>query len=664
MNNHSFNTILIANRGEIAVRIIKAVRKAGMKAVVVHTEVDRELPFVKLSDESWSLGQGTLAETYLNQQLIIDIAKRSGASAIHPGYGFLSENAAFASLCREHQITFIGPDPEVIDLMGNKANARETAKKFGVPVIEGITGSTKEIISNADHLEFPVLIKPAAGGGGKGMHIVESREVLEDMLSDATREAKNYFGSDELYVERYIREARHIEVQVLADHHGNAVHLFERECTLQRRYQKIIEEAPSPSVSEATRKKITDSALKLTRGINYTNAGTIEFLMDENENFFFIEMNTRIQVEHPVTEMITGLDIVREQIHIAGGEQLSITQDTLKITGHAIEARLYAEDPASEFMPSTGKIRKVNTRNVTLRLDEGYREGNTITPYYDPMIAKVVSHGSSRKEATRQLVSGLRNYHLSGVTTNRDFLVTLLLSKYYTENRLHTRLIDQKIGPLLEQLDHSLEKADQELVLGILTVVAIHHDYRAESTCTVWNEIGHWRQLPDIQLEFRNQIYRIPFTFRDHRKTVELDVAGKTFSITILEHIENFYKLRVNGQQFIAWADVDGADIILDVDQFTFHAQRMDIPDERYAGEGPGALSASDAKTVMAPLNGKVVKINVKESDTVKSGDTLLVIESMKMENRIVAPRDAEIEKINISIGDLVETNKLLINLK
>ena len=664
MNNHPLNTILIANRGEIAVRIIKAVRKAGMKAVVVHTEVDRELPFVKLADESWSLGQGTLAETYLNQQKIIDIAKRSGTSAIHPGYGFLSENAAFAALCKENDITFIGPDPEVIDLMGNKSNARNAAKKAGVPVIEGITGSVKEILERAGELEFPVLIKPAAGGGGKGMHIVTSRIDLEDALTDATREAKNYFGSEELYIERYIKEARHIEVQVLADTHGNAVHLFERECTLQRRYQKIIEEAPSPSVSESTRKKITDSALKLTRGINYTNAGTIEYLMDDQENFFFIEMNTRIQVEHPVTEMITGLDIVREQIRIAAGEPLSISQDDLKINGHAIEARLYAEDPANEFMPATGRIRKINTTNVSLRLDEGYREGNTITPYYDPMITKVVAHGSNRKEATRQLVSGLRNYHLSGVTTNRDFLVTLLLSKEFTENRIHTRFIDQKTGPLLEQLDRSRGKADTERTLSILAVVAIHNDYRAESACTVWKEIGHWRQLPDVQLNFRDLTYRIPFLIREAGKSLDLEVEGKTFSINILDHTENFYKLLINGEQFVSWADVDGADIILDVEQFTFHAQRMDIPDERYTGAGSGGGNSTETNTVVAPLNGKVVKINVKESDTVTSGDTLMVIESMKMENRIIAPRDAEISSIHVAIGDLVETKKLLISLK
>lgn len=664
MNSHPFNTILIANRGEIAVRIIKAVRKAGMKAVVVHTEVDRELPFVKLADESWSLGQGTLAETYLNQQMIIEIAKRADATAIHPGYGFLSENAAFAALCKEHDITFIGPDPKVIDLMGNKANALRTAKKHGVPVIEGITGSTKEIMAKADDLEFPVLIKPAAGGGGKGMHIVPSREELEDAISDATREAKNYFGSEELYIERYIKEARHIEVQVLADQHGNAVHLFERECTLQRRYQKIIEEAPSPSVSEATRKKITESAIRLTTGINYTNAGTIEYLLDDKENFYFIEMNTRIQVEHPVTEMITGLDIVREQIRIAAGEKLSITQGELKINGHAVEARLYAEDPANEFMPSTGKIRKVSTQNVSLRLDEGYKAGNTITPYYDPMITKVIAHGSNRKEATRQLVSGLRNYHLSGVTTNRDFLVTLLLSSYYTENKLHTRLIDQKLGPLLEQMDHFQGKADLELVLSILTVVAIRHNYRAESGCTVWKEIGHWRQLPDIQLLFRDQVFRIPFMIKEGGRSLEVEVEGKPFSITILSQNDDFYKLHINGKQYVAWADVDGADIILDVEQFTFHAQRMDIPDERYTGETAGAMTSSETKTVLAPLNGKVVKVNVKASNEVKRGDTLLVIESMKMENRIVAPRDAEIEKIHVAIGDLVESKKLLITLK
>ena len=664
MNNLPFHKILIANRGEIAVRIIKAVRKAGMKAVVIHSEADKDLPFVKMSDESWSLGQGTLAETYLNQELIIEIARQSEASAIHPGYGFLSENAGFAKLCKENNIIFIGPAPEVIDLMGNKSNARNAAKEYGVPVIEGITGSVSEIIEKVNQLEFPVLIKPAAGGGGKGMKIVESAEDLEEALKDATREAKNYFGSDELYIERYIREARHIEVQVLADNHGNAVHLFERECTLQRRYQKIIEEAPSPSISPETREKLTASAVKLTKGINYSNAGTIEYLMDDKENFFFIEMNTRIQVEHPVTEMITGLDIVWEQIRIAAGEPLSFRQEDLKITGHAIEARLYAEDPANEFMPATGKIRKVNTSNVDLRLDQGYREGNTITPFYDPMIAKVVAHGTNRKEATRQLVRGLRNYHLSGVTTNRDFLVTLLISNHYRENKIHTRLIDQEIDSLLHQLESYLGKADTSLILAILTVVSIHHDYRAESACTVWKEIGYWRQLPDIQLDFRGQTHRIPFMVYEPGRLMEVDIEDTSYEITILDHSDNFFKLLVNGRQFIAWADVDGADIILDVEQFTFHAQRKDIPDERYISGDKSELSSENATSVSAPLNGKVVKINVKEGDKVNSGDTLLVIESMKMENRILAPRDAEIESIQVAMGDLVETRKLLINLK
>jgi len=340
MNNNTFHKILVANRGEIALRILYAIRKSGMKAVAIYTATDKNLPYVKEADESWPLKGNTLAETYLNQQLIIDIALRTGASAIHPGYGFLAENANFAKLCRENDITFIGPAPEVIHLMGNKSNALATAKKSGVPVIEGVTGTPEEILKKAGELHYPVLIKPAAGGGGKGMRIIRKKEELKEAMEDAAREALNYFGSAELYVERYIERARHIEVQVLADHHGNAVHLFERECTLQRRYQKIIEEAPSPSISAETREKITASALGLTRSINYTNAGTIEFLVDDKENFYFIEMNTRIQVEHPVTEMITGVDLVREQINIAGGSRLSIGQADIKIKGHAIEPKI------------------------------------------------------------------------------------------------------------------------------------------------------------------------------------------------------------------------------------------------------------------------------------------------------------------------------------
>jgi 3-methylcrotonyl-CoA carboxylase alpha subunit len=664
MNKSKFHKILVANRGEIALRIIRAIRKSGMTSVAIFSESDKDLPYVQLADESWPMNGGTLAETYLNQQLIIEIAKRTGASAIHPGYGFMAENAAFAQLCKQNNITFIGPAPEVIDLMGNKANALAEAKKHGVPVVEGTTGSPEQIMRDAANLQYPILIKPSAGGGGKGMRIIGKSSELKEAMEDAAREAKNYFGSGELYVERYIEKARHIEVQVLADHHGNAVHLFERECTLQRRYQKIIEEAPAPSISRETREKITVAALSLTRGIKYTNAGTIEFLVDENENFYFIEMNTRIQVEHPATEMITGFDLVREQICIAGGSKLSVQQEELKIKGHAIEARLYAEDPENGFMPATGTIRKVNTDHVNIRMDNGYVEGNAISPFYDPLISKVIAHGADRNEAIRQLISGLKNYHLAGPVTNRDFLVTLLQSKDFTDNKVYTKYIDEHLGSLLEQLNNEKAEIETKVLLSMFAVAAIHHSYQSRVPHSVWQEIGYWRPLSAIQLRFGKTKSRIPFRTSNGGRTIEAIINNEPVQIYLLDQTGNFHKLMIDGRQYQCWAEVDETDIILNVEQYNFYAERTDIPDARQKGATTAAGRGSDSNEIPAPLNGKVVKINVKKGGSVFAGDTLLIIESMKMENRIIAPKDATIDKIDVQVGDLVELNKLLIILK
>jgi len=663
MNNNKFHKILVANRGEIALRIIRAIQNSGMKAVAIYSKADRDLPYVQQADESWPLNGDTLAGSYLNQQMIIDIALHTGSSAIHPGYGFLSENAGFATRCRENGIAFIGPTPEVIDLMGNKANALHTAKKNDVPVIEGMTGTPEEILKHSENLQYPLLVKPAAGGGGKGMRIVRKESELKESMLDATREAENYFGSGELYVERYIEKARHIEVQVLADHHGNAVHLFERECTLQRRYQKIIEEAPSPSITENTRKKITSSALNLAVGIGYTSAGTVEFLVDEKENFFFIEMNTRIQVEHPVTEMITGLDLVREQICIAGGSKLTIQQSDVKINGHAIEARLYAEDPGNEFMPVTGTLNRINTDQVNIRMDNGFRVGNTISPFYDPMISKLIAHGSDRKDATRQLISGLKSYHISGVTTNRDFLVALLLSKDYVTNKLHTKFIDENLHRLLKQLSAEKERIEPNVLLSMFTVAATDYKYRGEKPDSIWPELGHWRQLRSIQLHFNGQDLHLPYRLNTAERSYKIKIANTPSETLILDHTDNFYKLMIDGKQYQCWADVNGTDITLNVEQYNFKARRIDIPDDK--NNGTAATRANnDSSEVFAPLNGKVVKVNAKEGDQISEGDTLLVIESMKMENRIISPKKATVDKILINTGDLVEFNELLISLK
>ncbi len=663
MNNWKFNKILVANRGEIALRILRAIRKSGLSSVAIFTESDRHLPYVQFADESWPINGATLAETYLNQQLIIDIARGTGATAIHPGYGFMAENADFARLCKKNNIIFIGPSPKVIDLMGNKANALAEAKKHGAPVIEGTTGSPEKILQNAANFQYPVLIKPAAGGGGKGMRIIGKSSELKEAMEDASREAMNYFGSGELYIERYIERARHIEVQVLADHHGNAVHLFERECTLQRRYQKIIEEAPAPSISPETREKITSAALNLTRGINYTNAGTIEFLVDQHENFYFIEMNTRIQVEHPATEMITGIDLVREQICIAGGSKLSVQQEDIKIKGHAIEARLYAEDPANRFMPATGTIRKIITDHVNIRMDNGYVEGNSISPFYDPLISKVISHGADRNEAVRQLISGLKHYHLAGPVTNRDFLVKLLQSDDFASNRIYTKYIDEHLVSLLEQMNSEKDEIETNVLLSMFTVAAIRHTYSSRVPHSIWQETGYWRQLSEIRFRFRETDYRIPIRTSNTGRTIEAIISGEPVQIHLLDQTDNFFKLMIDGKQYQYWAEVDQSDLMLNVEQYSFFAARTDIPFNRQSGT-VAVANNSDANEVTAPLNGKVVKINVKANDTVSSGDTLLVIESMKMENRIISPKDAAIAEVLVQNGDLVELNKQLVTFK
>ncbi|MCF8226942.1 MAG: biotin/lipoyl-binding protein [Bacteroidales bacterium] len=664
MKIKNFNKILIANRGEIALRIIRATHKAGKTAVAVYAESDRDMPFVKMADEAWSLGEGPIRQTYLNQEKIIGIAKKSKADAIHPGYGFLSENSDFAALCAKHRVTFIGPSPEVIERMGNKANARATAMDSGVPVIEGITGSVEEILAGTGQLQFPLLIKPAAGGGGKGMYIVHEKAQFKDALQDAAREADNYFGSGELYVEQYIEKARHIEVQVIADNHGNAVHLFERECTLQRRHQKIIEEAPATSISAETREKITQSALLLTKNIGYTNAGTVEFLADQDGNFFFIEMNTRIQVEHPATEMITGKDLVYEQIRIAENKKLGFARHDIAISGHAIEARLYAENPEMDFIPVTGEIRKVDTSTVTSRIDGGYDSGNIVTPYYDPMLAKIIVHAPERSEAISRMSSALNNYHISGIRTNKNFLQSIIKSKPFVKNKVHTKFIDENLKHILSDVEKDQAGIDIETILGLLSVVTLTNEYNPGEKRSIWYEMGHWRLLPEIKFIIRGTVYNINYELIERKKEFVLSIEGKQYIAELLQKKGNFFKILLNGHQFNCWGDVNCSEIWLDYGNISVFTRRLDIPDERYAGNADSHEDGSHDHEIIAPLNGKIVKLNVSEGAPVKKGDILLVIESMKMENKITAPRDAEIESVHVEIDDLVESNNILIKLK
>ena len=443
------NKILIANRGEIAVRIIRACKEMNIKTVAVYSEVDKDSMHTRLADEAICIGPAKSTKSYLNIKNILEAANITGADSIHPGFGFLSENSSFAKMCEESNIKFIGPFYKVIDLMGNKANSKEMMKKAGIPVIPGSDGSIKsydECLKVAEKIGFPIMLKASSGGGGKGIRIVESKEELEDNYRLVKQEAKVSFSDDEIYIEKYIKNPRHIEVQILADEYGNAVYLGERDCTIQRKHQKILEEAPSSVIDSKLRSKLGEAAVKAVKASGYTNAGTIEFLVDENKDFYFMEMNTRIQVEHPVTEENTGIDLIKEQIRIAAGEELRFRQNKVEIKGHSIECRINAENPSKNFRPSPGKVTGLNLPGGNgIRVDTAIYEGYVIPPDYDSMIAKIIAHGANRNEAIAKMKRALEELVIEGVDTNVDFLLSILKNLSFIRGTYDTSFIEKEM---------------------------------------------------------------------------------------------------------------------------------------------------------------------------------------------------------------------------
>jgi len=464
--------ILIANRGEIAVRIIRACKELGIASAAVYSEADKHSLHTILADEAYNIGEPQAALSYLNQEKIINLAKKIKANAIHPGYGFFSENASFIKAVEDAGIIFIGPSSKSVKMMGSKTEARKLMQKNNVPIVPGTTDPIKNIkegIKICKEIVFPVLLKASAGGGGKGMRKISSEKEFEDAFEATKRESLKAFGSDEVYLEKYIEKPRHIEVQILADKFGNYVHLFERECSIQRRHQKIIEEAPSSFVDTATREKITAAAINAAVACNYFNAGTIEFLMDDKKNFYFLEMNTRLQVEHPVTEMITGIDLVKEQISIAEGNKLGFKQDDLNINGHAIESRIYAEDSENNFLPSTGKIFEyIQPSGPGIRLDNGFITGSEISLYYDPLIAKLISYGNNRESAILKMQRALGEYHIAGVITNISFLSKIFLSKEFNDGNFDISFVEREF--LTKEKDQS-ENSEEERIAALFSAI-------------------------------------------------------------------------------------------------------------------------------------------------------------------------------------------------
>jgi acetyl-CoA carboxylase biotin carboxylase subunit len=507
------NKILIANRGEIAVRVMKTARKLGIKTVAVYSEIDKDSLHVSFADESHCIGESELSDTYLNIEKIIGIAKKANCDAIHPGYGFMAENSRFVDACNEAGIIFIGPTTNSMKVMGNKIEAREFVSKLDIPMTKGVTGNKETLLEASKNIVFPILLKAAAGGGGKGMRIVYKEADLAEAIEATSREAKSYFGDETVYIEKYIENPRHIEVQIIGDNFGNVIHLFERECSIQRRYQKIIEESPSPTLTPELRIKMGEAAVRIGKEINYNNAGTIEFLVDEDLNFYFLEMNTRIQVEHPVTEMVCGIDIVEEQIHIAVGNPLRFKQHDIKQNGHAIECRIYAEDPANNFQPSPGKMLLFKEPEIAdIRIDTGITKDTEIKSSFDPMICKLIVWDNIREEAANKMLHALNEFVIHGINTNITYLIALLQSDAFIKNRISTKFCDDFTTQIIENLNTEKAKIPTFIPLIAYTLYSLNNKSIQERVHftdehNVWNTIGYWRDLMKLRIYLSDKEY-------------------------------------------------------------------------------------------------------------------------------------------------------------
>jgi acetyl-CoA carboxylase biotin carboxylase subunit len=657
-----FNKILIANRGEIAVRIIKSAKALGIETVAVYSEVDEDSLHVRVADEAYCIGEQELSETYLNIDKIVETAKKSLCDAIHPGYGFLAENSKLVEACNNEGIIFIGPHTKAMRVMGNKIEARAFVKEIGVPMTEGLTGTPEELMKNIGELSFPVLVKAAAGGGGKGMRIVYELDELPGVLETTAREAKNYFGDSTIYIEKYIEEPRHIEFQILGDSYGNVIHLFERECTIQRRYQKIIEESPSPTLTEKLRKEMGEAAVAIGKAINYNSAGTIEFLVDKNLDFYFLEMNTRIQVEHPVTEMVTDVDLVEEQILIAAGNPLRVDAEILKQKGHAIECRIYAEDPENNFMPSPGKmILYKQPEGENIRIDTAIDKATEIKSFFDPMISKLIVWGEDRNIAIEKSVAALKDFHIHGIKTNISYLLQLLQHTAFKENRISTKFCDEHTTEILKDISKQRSNTEIEIPLFAYLLFSINSNELLEKR-NLWQEIGYWRNIMMIPFEVDGMEKKIIINKRIKNKWF-VTFEGEDYELCLKEINRYSLKFRINDKFYKIYVSTDETGQgFVSYNGLVFLVKRLDVLFENQ--DFTVGSNADDESNLFAPMPGKVIKVNVKEGDEVSRGTVLVVVEAMKMENNLIAVSDAIVEKVVVKEGDMVDTNVQLVYLK
>jgi 3-methylcrotonyl-CoA carboxylase alpha subunit len=646
-----FQSVLIANRGEIAARVIRTARAMGLRTVAVYSEADRGAMHVAIADEAVALGPARARDSYLNIERVIEAARKTGAEAVHPGYGFLSENAEFAQAIADAGLVFVGPTAAMMTAMGSKSGSKALMEKAGVPLVPGYHGEAQDeatLKKAADKIGFPVLVKASAGGGGRGMRVARSIGELAAAIVSAKREAKAAFGDDRMLIEKYVDNPRHIEVQVIGDSHGNLLSLFERECTLQRRHQKVIEEAPSPTLDAGQREAVSAAARKAAAAVNYVGAGTIEFVSD-GKNVFFIEMNTRLQVEHPVTELITGIDLVEWQLRVAFGEKLPLTQDQIKLDGHAIEARVYAENPAKNFMPSVGRITTWRTPEAVdgLRIDDGYRKGDVVSPYYDAMLAKVIAWAPTRQAAIDRLNRALEETDVRGVVTNITFLSALVTHPAVRANAIDTGFIERELKSLTAV---AATPGDLELGAAVATILADEQKMARGEAHSPWRTFG-WMPVGRRQ--------RI-FSFRQGQgaeQTVTLQYGNGPSTVTIGER-EFAFAYSVNGEGEIDLtldgvksrivSVIEGHELYLRTRRGRFELHWVDPfggETEEQAGEDK----------IVAPLPGTVVALLAEEGARIEKGAPILTLEVMKMEQTLRAPFAGVLTKIKCKVGDIVQ---------
>lgn len=654
------STLLVANRGEIARRIMRTARQLGIRTAAIYADGDASAPFVKEADTAIALGGRSSTQTYLDVAKVLAAAQKAGADALHPGYGFLSENQGFAQAVLDAGLAWLGPSPEVIGAMGDKLSAKQLMQEAGVPTLPAveITASTK-LAAAAKEIGYPVLVKASAGGGGRGMRVVEREEDLPAAVESAKREASSSFGDDTVFLEKWLDSSRHVEIQIIGDLHGNLVHCFERECSIQRRHQKLIEEAPSPAVTPEVRAAMGEAAVKAARKLGYSSAGTVEFLL-AGSDFWFLEVNARLQVEHPVTEEIIGHDLVREQIRIAEGEPLSFTQDELTITGHAIEARLCAEDPSADFLPSPGPVTLWEPALEGVRFDSGVESGSVITTDFDPMIAKVIVHAPSRREAAARLARALETTRVQGLTTNRDFLVATLRHPAFIQGDTTTDFIE-RLAPArvrsfsdAEVLQAAVACALESQARNRAAAKVLGHVQSGwRNTIMPFEQLGFVHQGKECHLEYRSRLDG-SFRFRTSQDGSEGDV--REFLVTPYSCGAGLVDFTLDDVRMSFRVAQDGDDWLL-------HGHYGDITLTQLP-RYPLADAAESEGGLLAPMPGLVLKMAVAEADQVSKGDLLLILEAMKMEHRITAPFDGKVAAIHAAEGDQVVNGQLLVSIE